>query len=347
MDDRTDGSFRLGTLSRSTATIEFAGINDGAATASNIQAAVSDIVDPGINVSVTAVSGTEFTLEFTVAGVGTAFDQPALQVVDNSLSTGQLQFANAGDASGFTSTGPNDLWHVSSGRGNNPGHTPQFSFYFGENETDVGGGAYVNGADGTLRSPEIDLSDPGITGPVTLRLSHLLGVQAGDTATIRVVADEQETVLLSSDQSTAGFEEVQLDLLRFIGKRIQLEFNFQSDTSGTQEGWYVDDVRIELPRVSQSVFLGTGPQQQIVNDVNFGASPLPSVGPDQYGYQAYSQTPYEIYADGFESGVLGPEWTTSSRALRAAFVSVTLWAHLLTPGAFTWRWTWIPMVLTT
>ncbi len=43
----------------------------------------------------------------------------------------------------------------------------------------TGGGSYANNADGTLTSPEIDLTDPTITGPITLRLNHFLSTESG------------------------------------------------------------------------------------------------------------------------------------------------------------------------
>ena len=280
--------FRLGFSGRSTLPIEYAGPTDGATTAANIEEAFEAILDPGIAVSVTAVSGKEFVFRFTVAVIGTSIDHPALLIVDNQLDVGTPQISNVGDDSGYTSDGDNDLWHLSTGRGNQPGHTPQFSFYFGQNETDNGGGDYPNNSDGTLRSPEIDLTDPTITGPITLRLNHYLSTEAGfDEASISVVSEGQTTTLLTTSTSTAGFEEVSLNLSQFAGQVIQLEFNFTSDFIVTEEGWYVDDIRVEVERTSQTVSLVDAPLQRTAKDVDFGASQTPSVGPDQFGYRAY------------------------------------------------------------
>jgi hypothetical protein len=288
VDENTDGFFRLGFSGRTTLPIEFAGINQGATTAANIQSALEEILDPAVAVDVTPVSGTEFAFAFSVAGVGTALDHPALVVVDNQLNTGQLEITNAGDASGFTSSGTNNLWHLSSGRAQNPGHTPQFSFYFGQNETATGGGTYVNNADATLRSPEIDLTDPALGGPITLRLNHLLATEANfDFAQIRVVADGEETVLLNTSSSTSGWEELQLNLTQFAGKRIFLEFNFRSDVSVIQEGWYVDDIRIVVGRAARSVSLTSNPQQQVIKNVNFGSQRRAATESDLFGYRAF------------------------------------------------------------
>ncbi len=310
----SSGTFRLGFANRVTLPITLAAPANSALTAANIQQALANLVEPGISVTVNPVSSAEFTITFRVSGVGTQVDHPALTVVDNSLNTGLIQLFNAPDNSGFTSVGTNNQWHVSSGRGNAIGHTPQHSFYFGTGETATGGGTYANNANGTLRSPEIDLTDPAIAGPVTLKLNHNLAIATGDVATIRAVVDGQSTVLLQTSAGTGGgFVPLQFNLSQFIGRRVSLEFNFQSNATGTQEGWYVDDVRVELPRPSQTVVLGSGAQQQVAKDVNFGSQSAELVGPDAFGYRAFDATNSAIvYQQNFESGGLGPEWTTSS-----------------------------------
>ncbi len=78
-----------------------------------------------------------------------------------------------------------------------------------------------------------------------------------------------------------------LDLSAFAGKQIRLEFNFQSDFIVNEEGWYVDDIRVEYERSAQVVTLFDAPQQRTVNNVDFGSTKTPAVGPDQFGYQAY------------------------------------------------------------
>ena len=40
----------------------------------------------------------------------------------------------------------NGLWHRSEGRGNQPGHSPTFSFYYGQGEGPNGGGNYNVGS---------------------------------------------------------------------------------------------------------------------------------------------------------------------------------------------------------
>ena len=115
-----------------------------------------------------------------------------------------------------------------------------------------------------------------------------MSTEAGfDEAQIRVVSEGQTTVLLATTASTVGFEAVSLNLSAFAGKQIRLEFNFQSDFIVNEEGWYVDDIQIEYEHPLKWCRSVDAPQQRTVNNVDFGSTKTPAVGPDQFGYQAY------------------------------------------------------------
>ena len=66
---------------------------------------------------------------------------------------------------GFTATGP---WHLTTGRGTDPGHSGTGSFYFGNDATAL----YNLNSNGTLTSPLIDLSK--FTGPISLDFNYFL-----------------------------------------------------------------------------------------------------------------------------------------------------------------------------
>ena len=172
--DPTEGTFLLRIGSRTTDLIEYAGPN--ATTAANIQAALQEIVDPGIAVQVTSLPGSPITFEiaFSLRGVGAPVDHPIVAVAGTAFDCGNLAVDTVGSADGFTTSGPANEWHLSEGRGRNAGHTGQQSFYFGTGETETGGGRYQNNADGTLSTPTIDLRDQRITGQVFLDLNHYL-----------------------------------------------------------------------------------------------------------------------------------------------------------------------------
>lgn len=155
---------------------------------------------------------------------------------------------------GFTTSGTANEWHLSTGRGNDPGHTADDSFYFGSGEGSGGGGSHADDANGTITSPEIDL----ITAiAAELSFNHFLESESEyDFARVSIIHAEGTTEVLSSHGSglpvaTSGFENVRFDLRAFLGQTIQVAFQFTSDGSIVNEGWYVDDVivRAELPVV--------------------------------------------------------------------------------------------------
>jgi subtilisin-like proprotein convertase family protein len=294
----TSGTFTLGFSGRETAPIAYTGPN--ATTAANIQQALQSILDPGdvVAVQLSSSNPIQFQISFTRNGIATPVDHDIIAVVNNSLNRGSMAVDTQGSADGFTSTGPLNQWHLSVGRGGDPGHSGQQSFYFGANETATGGGSYQddpsnpNLPNGTLISPVVDLRSRSLTAPLFLELNHFLSTeQFFDFAKIEVVdAAGQRTTLLNTDVSTAGFQALSFNISQFAGKEIHFEFTFDSDSSVTFEGWYVDDIRVvERPGV-HTVTLSSLPQGSIAKDVNFGAFRT-ELGPDEFGYRAFAVTP--------------------------------------------------------
>src|SRR5262249_38242146 len=147
-------------------------------------------------------------------------------------------------------------------------------------EGPAGGGSCGNDADGNLTSPPIDLR--GVQGPVSLRFNHLVNVEEGyDFTGVSVLADGVETVLARQfwwgrlPVQTEGFEPVSLDLSAFAGRQVQLRFHFQSDSSTTYEGWYVDDVAVSESRPAYVVNLGAG---EVRTGLDFGNQRIPQPG---------------------------------------------------------------------
>ncbi len=158
-------------------------------------------------------------------------------------------------ATGPTAQGPDDgLWHRTTSRGPDTGHSPDASFYFGIGEGAFFGGTTYNNATGTITSPPIDLT--GVTGPVLLKFTHLLeSLDTADEASVRVIVGAATTEIADNvaignlPDSTGGqFQLVTLDLSAFAGQTIQLQFAFTTNafsaTNSTSEGWFIDDVTI-------------------------------------------------------------------------------------------------------
>jgi hypothetical protein len=184
-------------------------------------------------------------------GTGNAATVSDSAFVLNVVELFDFDFSDAagnGFAEGFTTTGSNNQWHLSTGRGSDSGHSADDSFYFGAAETASGGGSYLDNAQGVLLSPLLDLT--AASAPLTLSFNHFLDTEAGfDNASLTVVAGGSRTTLLSVfgnslPVQTGGFVNQQLDLSAFAGQQINLEFEFDSDGSITNEGWYIDDIRL-------------------------------------------------------------------------------------------------------
>ncbi len=294
----TSGTFTLGFDGRQTAAIAYAGPN--AITAANIQQALQAILDPGdvVAVQLSGSNPIQFQLSFTRSGIATPLDHDIIAVINNGLNRGSLAVNTQGSAEGFTSTGPLNQWHLSTGRGADAGHSGLQSFYFGANETATGGGSYQDDpsdpplTNGTLISPVVDLRDRSLTSPLFLELNHFLSTEQNfDFATIEVVnAAGQRTTLLDTDASTTGFAALSFDISQFAGQEIHFEFTFDSDISVTFEGWYVNDIRVVTRPGVHEVTLTSLPQGSIAKDVDFGAFRA-ELGPDQFGYRAFAIRP--------------------------------------------------------
>ena len=186
----------------------------------------------------------------------------AVTVTDTALvfelsSFYQFDFSNADgtpSTEGFTVTGSNSQWHLSTGLGNLPGHSADDSFYFGQNEGPLGGGSYSNNASGTLTSPLIDL---GViqNSPIFLEFSSFLDLQDGnDTAVVSIIAGNTTIPIASNNgisnlpDSTGGsWQTFSFDVTAYAGQQIRVAFSFTSDGSITGEGWYVDDLVVRAP----------------------------------------------------------------------------------------------------
>ncbi|WP_175517136.1 beta strand repeat-containing protein [Planctomicrobium piriforme] len=155
----------------------------------------------------------------------------------------------------------NGLWHLSTGRGDQGGHSASHSMYYGKSEGSNGGGnisSYFSNA-GAIDSPSILVPYEG----ATFSFSYLLqqefadGPNTGSSApVISISADggnfEDVTPVLISD-NTSGFHQASLDLAAYIGQSIQIRFAFSSSYAYNSEGWYVDDITVQ----------GTDPDDQI------------------------------------------------------------------------------------
>lgn len=160
------------------------------------------------------------------------------------------------DAQGFVTdtANPNNPWHLSTGRGHHPGHSAEHSWYFGFGEGPDGGGRYSSRSSGSLRSPEIDLSRAA-SAQVSVNQfvdSDRFLDSIGLWAALPTGGSEYISIVIPS---TGGeFRQSTYDLSSVVGKKIQLTFGMTAGFRSTKgEGWYVDDVQVDVTLFPHSV----------------------------------------------------------------------------------------------
>ena len=162
------------------------------------------------------------------------------------------------------------LWHLSTGRGSQSGHSPTHSLYYGTNETVSGGGNYDTGRnEGLALSPVLDLR--GAAAPITLAFNYVIQSESGtswDHATVEVLTNSSTNFVIVSGNNigpaqfgtaSGGWASTTASLSAFAGMQIQLRLHFNTlDASANNfEGWYLDDLVVAsglsiLPSVTAS-----------------------------------------------------------------------------------------------
>jgi hypothetical protein len=152
----------------------------------------------------------------------------------------------------------NGLWHLSTGRAQDAGHSPIHSLYYGHNETSTGGGNYDTGVSGgVVMSPTISLPS---AAPITLSFNYLLNVESltgYDVAYVEVTTNNGASYVTLASKNmfggltspTAGWVSNTVDLTAFAGTTLNLRFRFDTidGIANATEGWYLDDITITAP----------------------------------------------------------------------------------------------------
>jgi len=170
------------------------------------------------------------------------------------FETGQQGFViNNGPLPGHVA----GLWHLSTGRGTQSGHSPVTSFYFGQGEGPGGGGNYnVGNTAGTITSGPIAL--PNNAG-VALAFNYVLQTEANgafDLASVQVSNNGGATFTTIASSATPAslplsgvWRNSSFSLGAFAGQTVLIRFSFDTldSTLNNFEGWYVDDVQLTAP----------------------------------------------------------------------------------------------------
>ena len=139
-----------------------------------------------------------------------------------------------------------NLWHSTTRRGGDAGHSPQTSWYYGID-------AQNNYNSGTRNWGR--LVSEGITIPAgaraQLNVSQLVSVEGGSYESadvqVRVLPSGAWTTLSKRATRSTTFSTDYVDLTPYLGKTIQIGFFLDTKNSiGNQyEGWYLDDVNVK------------------------------------------------------------------------------------------------------
>jgi subtilisin family serine protease len=187
------------------------------------------------------------------------------QVSSNIVDVVYLADFESGDQ-GFTvdNTHPDPfylpgLWHLSTGRGAQPGHSATTSFYYGAGEGPDGGGSINIGVTqpspnptfGTITSPPIVLP---ATGNLAVDFNYVLQTRFFpdfvDFARLHINDGSGWTFLAGFDRVAESSEwraSDPVDISAYAGQTIQLQWSFDTvlgPVGRFPEGWYVDDVRV-------------------------------------------------------------------------------------------------------
>jgi uncharacterized repeat protein (TIGR01451 family) len=168
----------------------------------------------------------------------------------------------------------NGLWHVSTGRGSQAGHSASHSIYYGFGEGPAGGGTYntTNSSgvaianEGVITSPTIDLR--GASGAPTLSFNYLIQTEpsaAYDNASVEIstnggisfiiIAGNNQGAIRFTNNTSGLFTNISISLSNYVGFQILLRFHFNTVDSAVNnfEGWYIDDIVISGTGASGSI----------------------------------------------------------------------------------------------
>ena len=247
--------------------------------------------DPGELSTVTDTNG-EYTFDNLPAGsyIVAEVQQPGWGQTSPFLGSIELFNADFSDSNGnpsldgFTidNTGATvpGLWHLSTGRGNQPGHSAEDSVYFGTGEGPNDRGNYdVGDTAGRITSPTIDLT--GVTNP-ELSFNYVLASEGGnpwDSARVLISENGGAFEAIASnadllDDPTTGWTNATLNLSDYAGSSIEIQFDFDTIDSlaNTFEGWYVDDVVVS--EVGEGTHILELAPDEVATDINFGNAEL-------------------------------------------------------------------------
>jgi hypothetical protein len=136
----------------------------------------------------------------------------------------------------WTHYGDKDMWHVGTYRS----HSPSHSWKCG-GEGDAG---YLNGMDCSLKSPTVYV--PTGTTEFTFWTCYWVQEGTGDKCWVEISTNGDDWDALGDYFNGTEPEWIAktYDLTDYSGQRVFIRFRLDTNSSGTDEGWYVDDISV-------------------------------------------------------------------------------------------------------
>jgi len=145
----------------------------------------------------------------------------------------------------YDGSGAGDLWHIST----TDSHSPSNSWYCGDEIT----GEYYDNMYNWLISPTIDLS--GYSTPFVTFWLHMDCEECCDPFRLYIYNwTDSSYYYIQEWWGYYDWTEMTVDLSQFAGHIIQLSFIFETDSSVTDPGVWIDDVVVKEERISSSVY---------------------------------------------------------------------------------------------
>ncbi len=116
--------------------------------------------------------------------------------------------------------------------------------------SDAFGQSYGNNSTGSIRSPDVSIP-AGAVDPVLRFQAHYESESCCDEWTVALVVDGADLELDTFAGEALAWAPYQYDLSAYKGKTVSVRFSFASDSSSTDPGVFIDEVRFEQACCSQ------------------------------------------------------------------------------------------------
>lgn len=211
-------------------------------------------------VNYSSIVGSELNFQILIFENGNLVNADSLSIPIGTYETAYLADAESGMGQ-LTTGGSGGTWGITANSSHSPGH----SF------TDSPAGNYNNNADYWMRTPMINLSN---AQRATLRYWTKWYIEASwDFGMVEISTDNgtswnhligqymtpasgqgvQTTGLYGYDGTQSNWVQETIDLSMYHGQQIQIRFRFASDTWVTEDGWYIDDIQLEILDVNANI----------------------------------------------------------------------------------------------